>query len=220
MTLDAEDRLIVCEPGNRRITRTEADGSLTVLAERYDGKRLNSPNDLVHRRSDGSLYFTDPPHGLLQEDADPAKELPFNGIYRVANGVVQLLSREMTRPNGIAFSPDERHLYVSNSDPQRKIWMRYEVAADGSLSDGIVFLNLDGEQGREPDGLKVDVEANLYLTGPRGVWIVSPTAEIRGLIRTRQEPSNLAWGGVDRTTLYVTAPTEVYRVELGVRGTW
>jgi gluconolactonase len=120
-------RLTVCEPGNRRITRTERDGSITVLVDRYGGKRLNSPNDLVYRRTDGALYFTDPPTGLPKEDDDPAKELPFNGIYRLAGGTLQLLNMEMRRPNGIGFSPDGRDLYVSNADPRNKIWMRFEV---------------------------------------------------------------------------------------------
>ena len=218
MTLDSEGRLTVCEPGNRRVTRTEPDGSITVLAERYEGKRLNSPNDLVYRRADGSLYFTDPPHGLVQEDLDPAKELPFNGVYRVAGGKLQLVERAMTRPNGIAFSPDESYLYVSNSDHARKIWMRYRVEPDGSLADGMVFLDLTGMPGQAPDGMKVDQEGNLYLTGPGGVWVLAPAGEILGVIRTRQEPSNLAWGEDDRKTLFMTAPNEVYRIRLGVPG--
>jgi gluconolactonase len=218
MTLDSAGRLTVCEPGNRRVTRTEPDGSITVLAERYEGKRLNSPNDLVYRKSDGSLYFTDPPHGLVQEDLDPAKELPFNGVYRVAGGELQLLERAMTRPNGIAFSPDESYLYVSNSDHARKIWMRYRVEPDGSLADGMVFLDLTGMPGQAPDGMKLDQEGNLYLTGPGGVWILAPSGEILGVIRSRQEPANLAWGEDDRKTLFMTAPNEVYRIRLGVPG--
>ena len=218
MTLDREGRLTVCEPGNRRVTRTETDGSITVLADRYEGKRLNSPNDLVYRKADGALYFTDPPHGLVQEDRDPEKELPFNGVYRVAGGKLQLVERAMTRPNGIAFSPDERHLFVSNSDPARKIWMRYQVQPDGSLTDGTVFLDLTGMPGQAPDGMKVDREGNLYLTGPGGVWILAPSGEVLGVIRTRQEPANLAWGKADRKTLFLTAPNEVYRIRLGVTG--
>ena len=218
MTLDREGRLTVCEPGNRRVTRTEVNGTIAVLADRYQGKRLNSPNDLVYRVADGSLYFTDPPHGLLREDADSAKELPFNGIYRLAGDTLQLVNREMTRPNGIAFSPDERVLYVANADPRRKIWMRYEVQADGSLAGGTVFLDLNQEAGQPPDGLKVDEEGNVYLTGPGGLWILAPSGGILGVIRTRQEPSNVAWGGHDRRTLYLTAPNEVYRIRLGIAG--
>ena len=218
MTLDNEGRLTVCEPGNRRVTRTEPDGSITVLAERYEGKRFNSPNDLIYRTSDDSLYFTDPPHGLRKEDADSAKELPFNGIYRLAGDTLQLLNREMARPNGIGFSPDERYLYVANADPGNKIWMRFEVRPDGSLANGTVFLDLNQHAGQAPDGLKVDQEGNLYLTGPGGLWITSPSGEILGVIRTRQEPSNAAWGDDDRRTLYLTAPNEVYRIRLGIAG--
>jgi len=218
MTLDSQGRLMVCEPGNRRVTRTEPNGSITVLADRYDGKRLNSPNDLVYRKADGSLYFTDPPHGLVQEDLDPAKELPFNGVYRVADRKLQLVERALRRPNGIAFSTDESYLFVSNSDPARKIWMRYRVQPDGSLADGTVFLDLTGMPGQAPDGMKVDQEGNLYLTGPGGVWILAPSGEILGVIRTRQEPANLAWGDDDRRTLFMTAPNEVYRIRLGVPG--
>ncbi len=217
MALDRQGRLTICEPGNRRVTRLEADGSLTVLAARYDGKRLNSPNDLVYR-SDGSLYFTDPPHGLIGEDASPEKELSFNGIYRIAGGVLQLLSREMKRPNGLAFSPDEKYLYVSNSDPRRKVWMRYEVRADGSLANGIVFLDLSDVRGQPPDGMKVDREGNLYCTGPSGLWIVAPSGAVLGLIRTLREPSNCAWGDEDRRGLYLTGRDELYRVRLGIAG--
>jgi gluconolactonase len=219
MTLDNDGRLIVCEPGNRRVTRTESDGAIVVLADSFGGKRLNSPNDVVCRRSDGSIYFTDPPHGLAREDLDPAKELDFNGIYRIAGGKLTLLSRDMTRPNGIAFSPDERWLFVSNSDPTQKIWMRFQVNADGTLADRTVLLDLTEVDGQAPDGLKVDVDGRLYLTGPGGLWIVLPSGEVLGLIRTRQEPSNAAWGGANWDTLFLTAPNELYRIRLGVRGT-
>lgn len=218
MALDAQGRLTVCEPGNRRITRTERDGSTTVLVDRYEGKRLNSPNDLVYRRNDGSLYFTDPPTGLPKKDDDPAKELPFNGVYRLAEGRLQLLERQMRRPNGIGFSPDGGHLYVSDADPGNKIWMRFEVLPDGTLANGGVFLDLNGEQGQAPDGLEVDEEGNLYLTGPGGLWIVSSAGKVLGVIRTREEPSNVGWGGPDKRTLYITAPHEVYRIRLAIPG--
>lgn len=217
MTLDARGRLTICEPGNRRVTRVEPDGAITVLAERWGGRRLNSPNDLVYR-SDGSLYFTDPPHGLPGEDASPAKELTFNGIFRLANGTLQLLDSTMARPNGLAFSPDERYLYVANADPRNKIWKRFDVAPDGSVSNGRVFLDLNGEPGTAPDGLKVDREGNLYLTGAGGLWIVSPGGRILGRIRTTFEPSNAAWGGHDGRTLYLTGGVELYRIRLGIPG--
>ncbi len=219
MALDAAGRLTVCEPGNRRVTRTESDGSLTVLADNFQGRRLNSPNDLAFRRSDGSLYFTDPPTGLPKEDTDSAKELPFNGVFRLAGNTLQLLDSTMTRPNGIGFSPDGRFLYVSNADPHDKIWRRFEVRADGSLDHGTTFLDLNDQQGQAPDGLEVDQEGTLYLTGPGGLWIVAPTGKILGVIRTREEPSNVAWGGTDGRMLYLTAPHEVYRIHLAIPGT-
>ena len=217
MALDAEGRLTICEPGNRRVTRLESDGRLTVLADRYEGRRLNSPNDLVYK-SDGSLYFTDPPHGLIGEDQNPEKELDFNGVFRVVGSELRLLSKEMTRPNGIAFSPDEKFLYVANADWKRKIWMRYDVGADGSISNGTVFLDLTREPGQPPDGMKVDREGNLYCTGPRGIWIVAPSGKILGIIHTRIEPSNCAWGDADRRTLYITGQSEIYRIHLSIPG--
>jgi gluconolactonase len=217
MALDPQGRLTICEPGNRRVTRLEADGHLTVLADHYEGRRLNSPNDLVYK-SDGSLYFTDPPHGLIGEDQSPAKELDFNGIFRVAGGELRLLSKEMNRPNGLAFSPDEKFLYVANSDNEKKIWMRFEVGSDGSLANGKVFLDLNNEDGQPPDGMKVDREGNLYCTGPGGLWIVTPGGKILGIIRTGREPSNCAWGDADRRTLYITGRNEIYRIRLGIPG--
>lgn len=217
LTLDDRGRLTICEPGNRRVTRMEPDGAITVLADRWQGHRFNSPNDLVYR-SDGSLYFTDPPHGLVGEDESPLKELSFNGVFRLAGGSLQLLDSTMRRPNGLAFSPDERVLYVANADPRNKIWKRFDVAPDGGLSNGSVFLDLNREPGTAPDGMKVDVEGNLYLTGAGGLWIVSPAGRILGLIRTRFEPSNVAWGGHDGRTLYLTARPEVYRIRLGIPG--
>ncbi|HVM96661.1 MAG TPA: SMP-30/gluconolactonase/LRE family protein [Candidatus Acidoferrales bacterium] len=217
MTLDPQGRLTICEPGNRRVTRMEPDGQLTVLADRYDGKRLNSPNDLVYK-SDGSLYFTDPPHGLIGEDLNPQKELDFNGIYRVAGGKLQLLIRDMTRPNGLAFSPDEKYLYVANADPHRKVWGRFDVQADGSLANGTLFLDLNSVGGQAPDGMKVDREGNLYCTGPGGLWIVAPSGTILGVIHPPREPSNCAWGDDDRRTLYMTGQDEIYRIRLNIAG--
>ena len=218
LTLDAEGRLIVCQHGNGRIIRLEEDGSSTVLVDKFEGKRLNSPNDLVYH-SDGSLYFTDPPYGLLKQDEDPAKELDFNGIYRLAEGKLQLLSKELTRPNGLAFSPDEQHLYVANSDPERKIWMQYDVQPDGSLANGAVFYDASAEtEDGLPDGMKVDQSGNLYCTGPGGVWIFSPEGRHLGTIKPPETPANCAWGDTDGKTLYMTAVTGLYRVQLDVAG--
>jgi len=216
LTLDKQGRLIICEHGDRRVTRLEANGRLTVLADKYDGKRLNSPNDAVYR-SDGSLYFTDPPYGLFDEKA---KELDFQGVYRLPpNGKLQLLNKEMTRPNGLAFSPDEKTLYVANSDPDKKIWMAYDVTEDGSLSSGRVFF--DATQEKEdglPDGMKVDTRGNLYCSGPGGVWIFSPQGKHLGTIKLPEVPANCHWGDSDAKTLYMTARTGFYRLRLNVPG--
>jgi len=216
LTLDKQGRLIICEHGDRRVTRLEPDGRLTVLADKYDGKRLNSPNDAVYR-SDGSLYFTDPPYGLFDEKA---KELDFQGVYRLLpNGKLQLLNKELTRPNGLAFSPDEKTLYVANSDPDKKIWMAYDVTEDGSLSRGRVFF--DAAQEKEdglPDGMKVDTRGNLYCSGPGGVWIFSPQGKHLGTVKPPEVPANCHWGDSDAKTLYMTARTGFYRLRLNVPG--
>ncbi len=218
LTLDAERRLCVCEHGRRRISRIESDGSIAVLADRWKTRRLNSPNDLVWK-SDGTLYFTDPPYGLPGRDGDPAKEIPFSGVYRLRDGVVDLLHREMSRPNGIAFSPDERCLYVSNSDPTQRLWKRFEVREDGTLDDGEIFFDATAnrEEGN-PDGLKVDVTGNLYCTGPGGIWIFTPTGRHLGTLQLPEIPANCCWGGDDARTLYVTARTSVYRINLKIPG--
>jgi gluconolactonase len=218
LTLDRQGRLVICEHGNRRITRLEKDGKLTVLADRFEGKRLNSPNDAVFK-SDGSLYFTDPPYGLVKQDADPAKELPFSGIYRLAGGKLQLLSKDLTRPNGLAFSPDEKFLYVANSDEKRKIWMRFEVRPDGTLGASKVFYDVTSETAPGlPDGLKVDRKGNVYATGPGGVWIFSPEGRHLGTIQPPEVPANCAWGDKDARTLYITARTGLYRIRLTIPG--
>jgi gluconolactonase len=218
LTLDREGRLTINEHGNRRVTRLEKNGVLTVLADRYQGKRLNSPNDLVYR-SDGSLYFTDPPFGLPRFHEDPRKELPYSGVFRWADGRLQLLSTDLTGPNGIAFSPDERYLYVTNWDVKKKVVMRYEVARDGSLADGRVFFDMTGAPGEEAlDGLKIDQRGNLYVSGPGGLWIISPDAVHLGTIKIPELPANFAWGDADGRTLYMTARSSLYRIRLEIPG--
>ena len=218
LTRDAEGRLTNCEHGNRRVTRVEADGRVTVLASHWRGKRLNSPNDVVYK-SDGSLYFTDPPYGLLGQDQDPEKELNFNGVYRVVNGELDLLVDDLSRPNGLAFSPDERFLYVANSDSSRKIWMRYEVTGDGRLSNGHVFFDAQNQPGDGlPDGMKVDVLGNVYATGPGGVLVFDPEGTHVGTLRLAETPANCAWGDEDGQTLYITAQCGVYRVRTLIGG--
>jgi gluconolactonase len=218
LTLDAGGRLTVCEHGNARVTRLEADGALTVLADRFEGRRLNSPNDAVYH-SDGGLYFTDPPYGLVQQDADPKKELDFNGVFRLKDGELRLLFRDLTRPNGLAFSPDESVLYVANSDRARKIWMRFAITGDGGLTDGSVFRDVTAQTtDGVPDGMKIDREGNLYCTGPGGIWIFTPEAKHLGTICFPEIPANLHWGEEDAQTLYVTARTSLYRIKLSVPG--
>ena len=222
LALDAQGRLTICEHGNRRVTRLEPNGTLTVLADRYEGRRLNSPNDLVYR-SDGSLYFTDPPFGLPAFHQDPRRELTWTGVYRWAGGRVELLAHELAGPNGLAFSPDERFLYVSNWDPARKVVTRYDVRADGTLGPGEVFFDMGGAAGEEAlDGLKVDRAGNLYVSGPGGVWVLSAAGRHLGTLRAPQLPANFAWGEADGRTLYFTARTALYRMRVGVPGnrTW
>src|SRR5215472_5674208 len=141
MTRDHQGRLVVCEHGNHRVTRTEADGSITVLAEQYQGKRMNSPNDIV-QKSNGDFYFTDPPYGLTRQDEDPKKELDYNGVFKLSNGSLTLLYKGVARPNGLAFTPDEKYMYLNNSEPHRKICLRFEVQEDGSLANEKVFFDI------------------------------------------------------------------------------
>lgn len=211
-------RLTIDEHGNRRVTQLDADGSLEVLADRYRGKRLNSPNDLVFR-SDGTLYFTDPPFGLPGFYDDPSKELEISGIYRAQAGEVELVASDLAGPNGLAFSPDERFLYVSNWDPSSKIVMRYPVRIDGTLGRGRVFFDMTGAPGEEAlDGLKVDVEGNLYVSGPGGLWILDDEGRHLGTVRLPKLAANFAWGGADGRTLYLTARSTLYRMTLNIPG--
>lgn len=218
LTLDPQGRLTINEHGRHRVTRLEKNGTLTVLAENYNGKRLNSPNDLVYR-SDGVLYFTDPPFGLPKFYDDPRKQLPFSGVFCVKDGKLKLVSKDLLGPNGLAFSPDEKYLYVDNWDPKKKVVMRYEVKADGSLMKGTVFFDMGDAPGEEAlDGLKVDQKGNLYVSGPGGLWILSPEGKHLGTIKAPKLPANFAWGGVDGQTLYMTARTGLYRMRLNIPG--
>jgi gluconolactonase len=218
LTVDSRGRLTINEHGNRRVTRLEPDGGITVLADRFDGKRLNSPNDLVYR-SDDTLYFTDPPFGLPTFFDDPRKELPFSGVYSVKNGIVRLVSTDLKGPNGIAFSPDEKYLYVTNWDARNKVIMRYEANPDGTLSGGSVFFDMTSAPGEDAlDGMKVDRKGNLYVSGPGGLWIIAADGTHLGTVVTAMHPHNLAWGD-DGKTLYLCSETGLYRMPLkeGVR---
>jgi len=232
MTLDAHGRLTVAGHARRNVWRRESmspTAQITVLADSYQGKKLNSPNDLDYK-SDGSLYFTDPPYGLqTQGDDDPEKQLKVNGVYRLPNALrqapgsqpdrsgLQLIIGDLPRPNGIAFSPDEKLLYVSDSG--KKIWMRYEVAADGSVHNGSVFQDANGDNAPGgPDGIKVDKAGNLYGSGPGGVWIMSPAGKHIATIQVPERVANLNWGDKDGKTLYITASTSIFRIQLDVSG--
>jgi len=218
LTLDQQGRLTINEHGNRRVTRLEKNGQLTVLADRYQGKRLNSPNDLVYR-SDGALYFTDPPFGLPKFFDDSRKELPFSGVFALINGELKLVSEDLKGPNGLAFSPDEKYLYVDNWDEKHKVILRYEVHADGTLANGQLFFDATGEPGEDAwDGMKVDQQGYLYLSGPGGLWIISPEGKHLGTIAGPEHPHNLAWGDDDSKTLYLCAQTGLYRIRVNHSG--
>ena len=217
LTLDAEGRLIMCEHGNRRISRVEADGTRTTLVERYEGRRLNSPNDATFS-SDGWLYFTDPGSALEGRDASTLRELDFNGIYRLSpDGDLELLYRDQSRPNGIALSPGETTLYVTNSDPSQKVWMAYDLSVDG-VSNPRVFHDVNDETGEgTADGMKVDTAGNLFATGPGGVWVLDSDGTHLGTIMPDEVPANVGWGD-DGRTLYMTAQTGLYRIRLTTEG--
>ncbi len=219
LTLDAQGRLTINEHGRHRVTRLERDGSLTVLADSFEGKRLNSPNDLVYR-SDGALYFTDPPFGLPKFFDDPRKELPYSGVFRWKSGHLQLLAKDLKGPNGIGFSPDEKYLYVSNWDPAAKTVTRYVVLQDGSLGKGEVFIDLTQQiPGEEAlDGMKADVQGNLYLSAPGGVWIYNSQGRHLGTIHVPKPVHNFAWGADDGRTLYLCARSALYRIDLLIPG--
>jgi gluconolactonase len=234
MTLDSRGRLTVSGHAQRDVWRLEQmnpKAQVTVLADTYEGKRLNSPNDLVYK-SDGTLYFTDPPYGLPKLDSDPTKQLPFSGVYRLPGALnhkpgappdraqLQLLVKDLPRPNGICFSPDEKYLYVNNSEP-KKLWMRYTVKADGTLTDAKVLFDASSDtRVGAPDGMKVDQSGNIYSAGPGGVWIISPEGKHIGTLDIPERVGNVAWGGADHKTLYVAASSSIYRISLKIPGVY
>jgi gluconolactonase len=218
LALDPQGRLTINQHGNRRVVRLEQNGQLTVLADGYEGKRLNSPNDLAYR-SDGTLFFTDPPFGLPKFYDDPRKELPYSGVFTLHQGKLKLVSTDLKGPNGIAFSPDEKYLYIGNWDEQKKVVMRYEVEFDGSLSNGRIFFDMTHAKGEDAlDGIKVDQRGNLYVSGPGGLWILSPEGKHLGTVFAPMHPHNMAWGDEDGKTLYLTARSGLYRMQLNVPG--
>jgi gluconolactonase len=212
-TFDLEGRLVLCEGGNRRVTRASSEGRVEVLMDRFEGKRLNRPNDVVCR-SDGSIYFTDP--GLRVPLAE--RELPYAGVYRIAPDGTTALVADCEYPNGLAFSPDERVLYVANTR-----WAQYihalELDAAGNMVGRRIFADMSsGETDGVPDGMKVDVEGRIFCTGPGGTWVFAPDGTRLGIIRTPEIPANLAFGGPDLRTLFLTARTSVYTLRVKVAG--
>lgn len=213
-TYDQHGRLIDCASVLRAIISINHDGKYTVLADHFEGKRFNSPNDVIVG-PDGALYFTDPTLDLPQGDK---QEIPFQGVYRLdQSGAVRLLTKDLTQPNGLAFSPDGKRFYIDDSK-QRDIRV-YDFASDGTLSNGRIFGEEPGGKGEGvPDGMKVDEDGNLFVTGPKGIWIWDATGKHLGTIATPEQPANLAWGDRDLQTLYITATTSVYRLRTKAKG--
>jgi len=215
LTYDKQSRLLICEHGNRRLSRIEKDETDTVLAGKFRGKRLNSPNDIVVR-SDGIIYFTDPPYGI-----EPHKqELPFQGVYCLdpEERKLTLLVDDFIRPNGLAFSPDEAILYIGDSSTDTRHVRGFDVDPSGTLSNGRIFVEIRSELPGNPDGMKVDIDGNLYVSAAGGIWVFSKDGESLGILRTPEIPANCAWGGEDWRTLFVTARTSIYRVKTIVPG--
>lgn len=222
LAIDKDGRLIIDQHGNRRVIRIEKKGPVTILADKFDGKRFNSPNDIV-LKSDGTIYFTDPPYGLPKFFEDKRKELDYSGVFMIKNNEVTLVSRDLGGPNGLALSPDEKFFYVTNWDIRdihhtKTIW-RYEVNPDGTLTNGKIFFDFNFTEDDEAlDGLKIDKEGNLFVSAPGGIWIISPDAKLLGKIATPERPANLAWGDEDAKTLYLTAHSSLYKIRVNTGG--
>jgi gluconolactonase len=222
LTRDSEGRLVLCQHGDRRVARLNADNkTFTTVVDNYQGKKFNSPNDLCYDRN-GNLYFTDPPYGLEGKNDDPKKELDFNGVYLLRKGgELVLLTKECTFPNGIAFSPDQKKLYVAQSDPKQAVVWVFDVKQDGTVENRRVFFDaqhlVEGRKGL-PDGLKVDNDGNVWTTGPGGVLILSKDGKHLGTINTGEATANCGWGGRDGSDLYITADMYFCRVKTKTRG--
>ena len=217
LTYDKQGRLVTAEHANRRVSRTEADGTVVTIASHYEGKRLNSPNDVIVK-SDGSIYFSDPPYGLTADyGVEGEQDLDFQGVYRLSpdGQTVTLLVDDFDRPNGLCFSPDESILYIN--DTERMHIRVFDVQSDGTIANGRMFAEEEGEDG-VPDGMKIDVHGNLYLTGPGGIWIFDPSGEHLGVLQTPERAANLGWGGDDWSTLFITASTSLYSIQCKVSG--
>ena len=220
LALDKDGKLILCQHGDRRISRL-VDGKFVTLADKFEGKRLNSPNDLTIKKN-GDIYFTDPPYGLPDQMKDKGKELDFQGVYRLTpKGVLTLLTKEMTRPNGICFSPDEKTLYVANSDPDSAIWKAFPVKDDGTLEAGKVLFDstqlVKDKKPGLPDGMKVDTAGNIFATGPGGVFVFDKSGKHLGTLATGVPTANCGFGD-DGSTLYITADKNLVRVKTKTKG--
>ncbi len=217
LTYDKQGRLVAAEHANRRVSRTEADGTVVTVASHYEGKRLNSPNDVV-LKSDGSIYFSDPPYGLTAEyGVLGEQELDFQGVYRLSpdGQTLTLLIDDFDRPNGLCFSPDESILYID--DTERMHIRAFDVQPDGTIANGRIFAEEEGDDG-VPDGMKIDEHGNVYLTGPGGIWIFDSSGEHLGVLQTPERAANLGWGGDDWSTLFITASTSLYSIQCKVSG--
>lgn len=216
--------LVLCQHGDRRIASLDAPWDAAkpnyqTIADKFEGKRFNSPNDII-QKSNGDYYFTDPPYGLEFQMKDPAKEIDYQGVFKCdVNGEVTLLTKTMTRPNGLAFSPDEKTLYVANSDPAIAVWNAFDVEIDGSITNERVFYDATGRPGKGlPDGMKIDKEGNIFATGPGGVYIMDSAGKLLGVINTTEATSNCAFGGKDNDYLYMTCDMHLMRIKLSTSG--
>ncbi|PWU01533.1 MAG: gluconolactonase [Bacteroidetes bacterium] len=221
LILDPQGNLVLCQHGDRRLARMNAPlsnpaSNFVTIADKFEGKKFNSPNDGVYK-SNGDLYITDPPYGLEKRMDDPAKELNFQGVYRIEkNGKVDLLTKELSRPNGIAFSPDEKKLYVANSDSAHAVWMVYDVTDSGTITNGKIFYDatsLTSKVKGLPDGMKIDNNGNIFAAGPGGVWVFDKDAKVLGKIKTGEAVSNCAFNK-DKSVLFITSDMYVVRVKL------
>ncbi len=218
LTFDNAGNLLICQHGARQVLKADQAGNYTPIARQYGGKRLNSPNDLVVK-SDGTIFFTDPPWGLSQGLEDPLKELSFQGVFKLSNGSLELIDDQLTMPNGIALSLDEKYLYVATTENGKAQYFRYELNEEGAILKKELFFdarNLNGEGGA--DGMKVDKKGNCYFTGPGGIIVVNAKGKHIGTITPPEIPANLGWGGKDGKTLFMTCRTGLYAIELEIEG--
>jgi gluconolactonase len=218
LTIDGVGRLVACEHGNRRVTRTEPSGVVMVLADTFEGKKLNAPNDVVVKK-DGTIYFTDPFYKKVGGVKPHQQEVPIQGVYKLPphSTEISVVVSDFEKPNGLAFSPDEKTLYIDDSSSRCHI-RAFDVLSNGNLANGRLFHDMNSQEKGNPDGMKVDRKGNLYCTGPGGVWVLNPQGQHLGTIVTPEKPANCAWGDSDFRTLYITAKTSVYAIRVNIPG--